>query len=162
MDIVRQSTKRARPLPMLSGVLAMVLAISVPCSAGTVPATAPALTTLYNFPGGGGGSFLEAGLIRNSTTGVFYGTTAEGGTYGWGMVFQLTPPGTGTCTGSTWCPAVLYSFNPIDKPGDGASPQAGLTLNSTTGVLADASNRAGRGLDPQCDPQLHGEHHGRH
>ena len=147
MDIVRQSAKRARPLPMLSGVLAMVLVISVPCSAGTVPATAPALTTLYNFPGGGGGSFLEAGLLLNSKTGVFYGTTAEGGLYGWGTVYQLIPPGTGSCTGSAWCPAVLYSFNPINKPGDGASPEAGLTLNATTGVLYGTTTFGGSSDD---------------
>jgi uncharacterized repeat protein (TIGR03803 family) len=144
MDIVRQSTKRARPLPILSGVLGMVLAISVPCSAGTVPATAPALTTLYNFPGGGGGSFLEAGLVLNSTTGVFYGATAEGGLYGWGTVYQLTPPGTGNCTGSAWCPTVIYSFNP--SQGDGASPEAGLTL-ATTGVLYGTTTFGGSSDD---------------
>jgi uncharacterized repeat protein (TIGR03803 family) len=136
MDIVRHSTKRARRLRMLSDALAILLAISVPCSAAKVPAPMPpTLTTLYSFPGGGGGEFLESGLVFNSTTGVLYGTTAEGGTYGWGLVYQLTPPGTGTCTRSTWCPTVLYSFNPIDNPGDGASPRASLVLNSTTGVL---------------------------
>jgi uncharacterized repeat protein (TIGR03803 family) len=132
---------------MLSGVLAMVLAISVPCSAGTVPETGPALTTLYSFPGGGGGGFLEAGLVLNSATGVLYGTTADGGLYGWGTVYQLTPPGTGSCTGTTWCSTVIYSFNPINKPGDGASPEASLTLNSTNGVLYGTTTFGGTSDD---------------
>src|SRR5580698_672396 len=80
MDIVRQSAKRGRRLRVLGEALAAVLVISVPGSAITLPdATAPKLTTLYSFPGGGGGGFLEAGLILNPTTGVLYGTTADGG-----------------------------------------------------------------------------------
>jgi uncharacterized repeat protein (TIGR03803 family) len=130
MDIVRQSTKGARRLRRLSDALAMALAISVPCSAATAPAaTPPTLTTLYSFQGGNSGSFLEAGLVLNSTTGVLYGTTAEGGKYGWGTVYQLVPG-----TGGTWTQTVIYNFNPIGIPGDGASPQANLILG-TSGVL---------------------------
>jgi uncharacterized repeat protein (TIGR03803 family) len=114
---------------MLSNALAVVLAISVPCSAATEPASAPTLATLYSFPGGGGGGFLEAGLVLNSTTGVLYGTTADGGAYGWGTVYQLTPG-----VGGIWTSAVLYSFNPINIPGDGANPQAGLVLGAS-GVI---------------------------
>ena len=80
---------------------------------------------------------LEAGLILNSTTGALYGTTAEGGAYGWGMVYQLTPG-----TGGTWNAKVLYSFNPINIPNDGASPQASLFQNSN-GVLYGTTTYGG-------------------
>src|ERR1700728_3415081 len=142
MNIVPQSTKCARRMRILSYALAMVLAVSVPCSAVTAaPATAPTLTTLYNFPGGGSGSFLEAGLVLNSTTGVLYGTTADGGAYGWGTVYQLAPG-----AGGTWTPTVLYSFNPINKPGDGAGPQASLVLGGS-GVLYGTTTYGGSSDD---------------
>src|ERR1700683_1508979 len=142
MDIVRPSTTCARWLRILSNALAMVLAISVPCSAATEsPATAPTLATLYSFPGGGGGGFLEAGLVLNSSTGVLYGTTADGGAYGWGTVYQLAPG-----AGGTWTPTVLYSFNPINKPGDGAGPQASLVLGGS-GVLYGTTTYGGSSDD---------------
>lgn len=139
MDIVRQSPKRARRLRILGEALATVWIVSVPCGAVTVPAaTAPKLTTLYNFPGGGGGSFLESGLVLNPSTGALYGTTADGGAHGWGTVYQLLPG-----TGGTWTQSLLYSFNPISVPGDGANPQAGLYLNTTTGVLYGTTTYGG-------------------
>jgi len=147
MDIVRQSTKGARRLRMSSYALAMALTILVPCSAATAPATAPAanppkLTTLYSFPGTpAGGGFPEAGLIFNPTTGVMYGTTADGGAYGWGSVYELTPG-----TGGAWTQTVLYSFNPIGIAGDGASPQASLAL-STSGVLYGTTTYGGGSSD---------------
>jgi uncharacterized repeat protein (TIGR03803 family) len=126
---------------MLSDALAMAMVILVPCSAATLPpATAPTLTTLYSFTGSPGGGFLEAGAILNSTTGVLYGTTADGGAYGWGTVYELVP-------GQNPPVTVLYSFNPIGKSGDGASPQAGLILNSTTGVLYGTTTYGGSSDD---------------
>jgi uncharacterized repeat protein (TIGR03803 family) len=127
---------------MLGDALAMVLAISVPCGAVTVPEAAqPKLTTLYSFPGGGAGGFVEAGLVLNSTSGVLYGTTADGGLYGWGSVYQLVPG-----AGGVWTETVLYSFNPINVPGDGASPQAGLVLSSS-GVLYGTTTFGGTSDD---------------
>ena len=131
-----------RRLRMLSDALAMALAILVPCSAATAPdaaapdATAPKLATLYSFTGTPGGGFLEAGMVL-STSGVFYGTTADGGAYGWGTVYQLAPG-----TGGAWTQSVLYSFNPIGLAGDGASPQANLVIG-TGGVLIGTTTFGG-------------------
>jgi uncharacterized repeat protein (TIGR03803 family) len=142
MDIVRQSTYGARRLRMLGDALAMALAILVPCSAATVPAaTAPVLTTLYSFPGSPGGGFLQAGAVLNSTTGVLYGTTSDGGAYGWGSVYELVPG-----TGGTWTQTVLYSFNPIGISGDGASPQANLAMGAS-GVLYGTTTYGGSSDD---------------
>ena len=140
--MVRPSTKCARRLRRLSDALAIALTILAPCSAATAPdATAPKLTTLYSFPGTPGGGFLEAGLVLNSSTSVLYGTTADGGAYGWGTVYQLAPG-----TGGTWTQTVLYSFNPIGVPGDGASPQANVIIG-TGGVLYGTTTYGGSSDD---------------
>jgi len=47
-------------------------------------------TVLYSFTGGADGAKPVAGLVRDAA-GNLYGTTTEGGTYGYGTVFELTP-----------------------------------------------------------------------
>ncbi len=47
-------------------------------------------SVLYSFTGGEDGSTPMAGLIQDRA-GNFYGTTAEGGAYGYGVVFKLSP-----------------------------------------------------------------------
>ncbi len=69
------------------------------------------MTTLYSF-GGSDGSGPWAGLIQ-ATDGNFYGTTTQGGAYGDGTVFKITPSGALT---------TLHSF----AGSDGSSPYAGL------------------------------------
>ena len=100
-------------------------------SAGTVFKISPngALTNLYSFtvdsPGGNDGSYPVAGLVQGSD-GFFYGTTFQGGTYGFsgsgtngfGTVFKISTNGTLTS---------LYSFSGGD---DGANPGAGLVQGS--------------------------------
>ena len=57
--------------------------------------------------------------------GNLYGTTVQGGTYGHGTVFELTPK-----TGGGWTHKILHSFN--DR--DGAYPWTGLIFD-TVGAL---------------------------
>ena len=77
-------------------------------------------TILHSFDGGtSDGSEPSAGLIN--VNGTLYGTTAEGGAYGGGTVFSITP------TGSE---GLLHSFG---TEGDGAQPQAGLV--NVNGIL---------------------------
>ena len=73
---------------------------------------------LYSFgsqPGDGAGP--REGLTFDKE-GNLYGTTAYGGAYGGGTVFELTAAGT---------EKVLYTFG--SQPGDGTDPQAGLTFD---------------------------------
>ena len=71
---------------------------------------------LYSFQGGADGANPGASLFRDAA-GSLYGTTADGGTYGAGVVFKV--PGKGLET-------VLYSF----KGGaDGANPAARLVMD---------------------------------
>ena len=49
-----------------------------------------AVTVLHSFTGGADGSRPSARLVRDSF-GHLYGTTQEGGAYGRGVVFKITP-----------------------------------------------------------------------
>ena len=96
-------------------------------------------TVLYSFRGTsvGDGSGPQGALLLDKK-GNLYGTTASGGAYGYGTVFELTPPAT---QGGAWTEAVLYSF----KGGtDGANPASELIFNSTklvgTTPLGGSSN----------------------
>jgi len=56
--------------------------------------------------------------------GVFYGTTADGGTYGAGTVFALQRPAT---AGGAWKTSLLYNFG---APGDGVTPYGSLVIDA--------------------------------
>ncbi len=82
-------------------------------------------TNLYQFGSTpGDGVYPRAGLVQGSD-GIFYGTTAYGGTstncrsYGCGTVFRISPTGTYTN---------LYSFG--SSPNDGANPNGRLVQGS--------------------------------
>ncbi len=75
-------------------------------------------TVLHSFTyNGTDGVDPEAGLVRD-TAGNLYGTTAQGGAYTYGTVFEVSASGTET---------VLHSFT---GGADGASPYAGLVRDA--------------------------------
>ncbi len=76
---------------------------------------------LYSFQGGTDGEYPRASLILDAA-GDLYGTTQEGGAYGSGTVFELTP-----LQGGVWTERVMHSFG---KNEDGLIPEAGLVLDS--------------------------------
>lgn len=67
------------------------------------------------------GSTPYSTLIADSQ-GALYGTTGQGGKYGFGSVFKLAPP---TATGGPWREDILYSFT---GGSDGAGPWFGGLL----------------------------------
>lgn len=73
-------------------------------------------TTLYGFTGqnGDGANGLSHAVPVVDPHGNIFGTTTGGGAYGFGTVFELTPP---AIAGGTWTETILYSFT----PGYGAS-----------------------------------------
>ncbi len=101
---------------------------------------------LYKF-NGANGKVPSGGLLKRPD-GSIYGATLGGGAYGEGLVFKLTPSGSGF-TAST-----IYSFNGHN---DGSAPQAPL-ISDDGGALYGTSQGAGRGtvfkLTPSSDGYL--------
>jgi|HubBroStandDraft_6_1064221.scaffolds.fasta_scaffold00025_2 uncharacterized repeat protein (TIGR03803 family) len=80
-------------------------------------------TLLHNFQADGTDGYDPyAGLIFDA--GNLYGTTPNGGAFGCGAVFELTPTG-----GGSWTESLPTSFN--ENGTDGAGPWAGLILDAT-------------------------------
>jgi uncharacterized repeat protein (TIGR03803 family) len=93
-------------------------------------------TVLYSFAGGTDGSNpYQAGVIFDQS-GNLYGVTQNGGLYGDGTIFQLTPSPSGGFSEN-----ILYSFN---GPSDGAQPQGGLILDGS-GNLYGTTSASGPG-----------------
>jgi len=78
---------------------------------------------LHDF-GGLDGASPVAGLTFD-TDGNLYGTTYQGGRYGFGTVFELTPP---SALGALWHWNSLHDFD--DNGLDGEYPEAGLIFDS--------------------------------
>jgi len=91
---------------------------------------------LHNFNDNGkDGMRPEAGVILDSA-GNLYGTTTSGGTYGYGIVFELKPSAAGE-----WQSVVLHDFD--DNGKDGYAPYAGLVFDPA-GNLYGTTTRGGR------------------
>ena len=84
-------------------------------------------TVLHNFGSGTDGFTPVAGLIFDAA-GNLYGTTGDGGNYGYGTVFELTPT-----NGGSWTETVLYSFNLQGSGGYG--PGVGPLVFDAAGSL---------------------------
>jgi uncharacterized repeat protein (TIGR03803 family) len=107
---------------------------------------------LYSFSTAGKDGHLPyAGLIFD-TAGNLYGATNQGGAYGGGAVFELSPAADGK-----WTPAVLHVFG---KGKDGSAPRAGLTFDSAGNLYGTtfAGGSSGDGivfkLAPKTRPEL--------
>jgi uncharacterized repeat protein (TIGR03803 family) len=93
---------------------------------GTVFEITPAgkLTTLYSFSSIPPNPYFPYGGIIQGTDGSFYGTTAEGGTNGYGAVYKLVGKKLTT----------LYNFCQLTNCADGNYPYGGL-IQATDGNL---------------------------
>jgi uncharacterized repeat protein (TIGR03803 family) len=114
-------------------------------SVGTVYEVSPSgqFTTLYKFcslPNCTDGKYPFAGLIQ-ATDGNLYGTTAEGGTYGPGTIFQITTSGQLT---------TLHSFCSQPNCSDGANPGVGLVQASDGRLYGSADGGNTTFCAPSC------------
>ena len=109
---------------MAFGIFSLTVAI------GT-PGTAQTETILYNFPSQAEnasiGTFPSSGLVSDGHGNVF-GTTALGGTVGYGTVFELTP-----ASGGGWNQQVVFSFT---GGADGVYPSS-LTFDSVGNLYGE-------------------------
>jgi uncharacterized repeat protein (TIGR03803 family) len=95
-------------------------------------------TVLHNFTSKPDGAYPWAGLIHGGN-GNFYGTTNQGGEWGWGTIFQLSPPATPQ---GEWTVSTIYSFCSRSGCLDGTYPQASLLLGAD-GTLYGTTSKGG-------------------
>jgi uncharacterized repeat protein (TIGR03803 family) len=101
------------------------------------PAQAQTEEVLYNFSGTPDGANPYAGLVFNN--GNLFGTTYDGGLYGFGTVFELAPNGKGG-----WKETVLYNFCPIAPScTDGQNPGYGPLLFDSAGNIYGSTSLGG-------------------
>src|SRR5580765_6938370 len=74
---------------------------------------------IYSLAGEADGEYTDTDLVVDGA-GNLYGTSVQGGAFGGGTVFQLSPSGNG------WTHTVLYSFT---GGADGGEPYKGVTLD---------------------------------
>jgi uncharacterized repeat protein (TIGR03803 family) len=91
-------------------------------------------TILHNFPTYAGDGLYPSQVVTFDTQGNLYGTAGNGGSNGYGMVFQLTPPASGS---GAWTQTVLHNFT---GGSDGEYPGPGLTLGPNGVLYGSASN----------------------
>jgi uncharacterized repeat protein (TIGR03803 family) len=108
------------------------------CACGSVYEASPSgsswtETVLYAFGGGtNDGAGPQAGVVMDAV-GDLYGTTAAGGAENCGVVYRLTPSGSG------YTESVIHSFS---QATDGCAPWAGITLDAD-GNLYGATTEGG-------------------
>ena len=98
-----------------------LFAITTVISLAPIQAKAGNELTLHSFSPLERGTFPGGSLIADAA-GNLYGETINGGPYGCGLVFELTPSQQGG-----WNERVLYSFQ---DGTDGADPQGGLIFDA--------------------------------
>lgn len=110
--------------------------------AGLLVGSVSASTTklIYTFAGGSDGEYLDTDLVADSA-GNLYGTSVQGGDFGSGTVFELSPSGGG------WTHTVLYSFR---GSADGGEPYKGVTLDSQGNLYGTAVTGGSGSCDGGC------------
>lgn len=85
-------------------------------------------TVLYSFGGQANDGFGPFAEVIQDAAGNLYGTTENGGAFGWGTVFELSPN-----SGGGWTETVLYSFTGHQDQGH---PQASLWMDATGNLFS--------------------------
>jgi hypothetical protein len=102
---------------------------------------------LYTFTGGSDGGTIFGGLALGSN-GALYGSAADGGAYGMGTVFSLTPP---QSAGGPWTESTIYNF-----PGGSGGAYPATTVALAGGVLYGTAEGPSSGvvfsLTPPASP----------
>jgi len=121
----------------VSEVLAVFAAVAMLVS-GAKAASTTQVSVIYSFAGNTDGEYTDTDLVADSAGNV-YGTSVQGGTFGGGTVFEVTPSGTHT---------VLYSFT---GGSDGGEPYKGVTLDVAGNLYGTAvTGGTGTGCEGGC------------
>src|SRR5258708_33617320 len=117
----RRASRSASAVILMSAVALMT---SVSWGASTT-------TLIYSFTGNTGGEYTDTELARDKA-GNLYGTSVQGGAFGGGTDFKVTPAGVHT---------VLYNFT---GGADGGEPYKGVTLDADGNLVGTAVTVGGR------------------
>jgi len=90
-------------------------------------------TILHNFNSTGIDGNDPLSFLVQDAAGDLYGVTQNGGPYGGGIVFELSPQATGA-----WKERILHAFNP--NTGDGSSPNGGVVLDGSGNIYGTTEN----------------------
>lgn len=95
---------------------------------------------IYSFGGGTDGEYTDTELVVDNA-GNLYGTSVQGGAFGGGTVFELSPSGSG------WTHTVLYNFT---GGADGGEPYKGVTLDAHGNLYGTAVTGGGGSCEGGC------------
>ena len=98
---------------------------------------ASATKLIYSFAGNADGKYTDTELVMDSA-GNLYGTSVQGGAFGGGTVFQVTPAGVHS---------VLYNFT---GGADGGEPYKGVTLDADGNLYGTAVTGGGGSCEGGC------------
>ncbi len=118
---------------MVSARLIILGVISVTIPAIAVRATAQTGKILYSFNAKSGAYDPVSTLVFDGV-GNLYGTTQDGGAYGYGTVFEFSP-----AAGGNWTEKVLHSFGNAQ---DGDDPEVAVILDGAAISMALHSTAA--------------------
>jgi uncharacterized repeat protein (TIGR03803 family) len=110
--------------------------------------TPPEFETLYSFcmlVGCTDGEYPISGLVQG-TNGIFYGTTAQGGQYGYGTVFELTVPGIPAFVRTV--PVGAAPRTPVTVLGNNLTGATSVTFNGTP-VASFKVNKTGTAISTE-------------
>jgi uncharacterized repeat protein (TIGR03803 family) len=93
------------------------------------PSPSSSYQVLHVFSNAGDGQVPMAGVQANAA-GQLFGSTEFGGAHGFGSIFMLQPPLSGT---TTWTEKVIFSFA---DGNDGGFPGSGLSINNNGQLLS--------------------------
>jgi len=92
---------------------------------------------LHSFAGGADGEYIDSDLVTDAA-GNIYGSSVQGGTFGGGTVFEVTPAGVHT---------VLYNFT---GGADGGEPYKGVTFDAQGNLYGTAVTGGGGSCEGGC------------
>jgi uncharacterized repeat protein (TIGR03803 family) len=117
-----------------------ILTISAAVAILTCAVWAASPQIIYNFAGDNDGEYIDSDLVVDGA-GNLYGTSVQGGAFGSGTVFQLTPSPSG------WTHTVLYSFT---GGSDGGEPYKGVTVDNQGNLYGTAVTGGGGFCEGGC------------
>lgn len=108
------------------------------------------VTDIHQFVGGpSDGQFPELGSLTLDAARNLYGTTETGGTYGDGMVYEMSP------TGNGWTMSQLFNFGDVYT--DGANPEGGVVFDKFGNLYGvTVAGGGGLGVVYQLSPSASG------